>query len=55
MGVLVITCPQTGKKFSTGIQIEQHDSKQINAGRSPPRFAGIAEKSMNGVTAMPNI
>jgi hypothetical protein len=30
MGVLVITCPETGKKFSTGIQIEQRDTKQID-------------------------
>jgi GTP cyclohydrolase FolE2 len=30
MGVLVITCSQTGTKFSTDIQIERRDSKLID-------------------------
>jgi hypothetical protein len=54
MGVLVVTCPQTGKKFSTGVLIEQNDLSQIDKIQSRPRFARIAETVMNGVTATPN-
>jgi hypothetical protein len=25
MGVFVITCPQTGKKFATGVQVERDE------------------------------
>jgi len=31
MGVLLITCPLTGKRFSTGIQIEWDDFYQIDS------------------------
>jgi hypothetical protein len=31
MGVLLITCPLMGKKFSTGIQIEWEDFEQIDS------------------------
>jgi hypothetical protein len=30
MGVLVVTCPKTGKKFSTGIQIDKDDLYTIS-------------------------
>jgi hypothetical protein len=32
MGVLVILCPETGKKFSTGVQIEKGDLYTISQG-----------------------
>jgi hypothetical protein len=30
MGVLVVTCPDTGKRFSTGIQIDKDDLYTIS-------------------------
>ena len=32
MGTLIITCPHTGKKFATGIQIERDSLAEIGAG-----------------------
>jgi hypothetical protein len=31
MGVFVIACPQTGKKFATGIQVERDDLADTDA------------------------
>jgi hypothetical protein len=30
MGVLLVTCPETGKKFSTGVQIDKDDLYTIS-------------------------
>ena len=50
MGVLVVICPETGKKFSTGIQIDRDDLYTIHRIRPHPRAALIASAITNGIT-----
>jgi hypothetical protein len=51
MGVFVIACPQTGKKFATGIQVERDDLADTDATTVATSFC---PHSTNGATATPN-
>jgi hypothetical protein len=60
MGVLVVTCPKTGEKFSTGIQIDKDDLYTISQDTASASFCPYCKhdhewryRDAEWVTALP--
>jgi hypothetical protein len=54
MGVLVVRCPKTRRRFSTGIQIEREDFQHIYEDAVTAPITPLATMNISGITATPN-
>jgi hypothetical protein len=54
MGVFVIACPQTGRKFATGVQVERDNLADTDATTVATSFCPYCRQIDNGATVMLN-